>query len=483
MAATRLIPLHINKGKTIARCLAERTDYSQNGEKTSGGEYVTSYACDPETADQEFLLSKRQYEHITGRHQSRDIIAYQIRQSFKPGEVTPELANKIESTIGNEENEAETFNAFDSLRTLVSNIPIRYVVDNVIVSTLDDSTTTIPYSVVLTPVQTPYMGVDNWGKYLYNSFITLMGPISSPWYAQMFGAPDDVTGYDDAVAYVKQVESQIAAYSVHKSAGTEFKAWVERASSAKAGITAYSSGETDGSFRIETDNETAAYDEDGKLTFTGNAVLEVTALSGKDGVLYIQDDEGNVKTIVIDVVEPHTCHSDTWRVELAPSEEYDGYRAKCCDICGDTIAVETLSICSEHNYGDWIIEREATEDSMGIRYHECQNCYARETEYLPIVTEIFDMQLLQYGENITVAVNGTALVNEQTVDIKAGSTFTVASEFDCIVAYSTDSGATFNRLEGDRVSEEESCGEMRQEMEKLMFMISLKYWIIWKIQN
>lgn len=95
MAATRLIPLHINKGKTIARCLAERTDYSQNGKKTKGGEYVTSYECDPETADQEFLLSKRQYEHITGRHQSRDIIAYQIRQSFKPGEVTPELANKI----------------------------------------------------------------------------------------------------------------------------------------------------------------------------------------------------------------------------------------------------------------------------------------------------------------------------------------------------------------------------------------------------
>lgn len=95
MAATRLIPLHVNKGKTIARCLAERTDYSQNGKKTKGGEYVSSYECDPETADQEFLLSKRQYEHITGRHQSRNIIAYQIRQSFKPGEVTPELANKI----------------------------------------------------------------------------------------------------------------------------------------------------------------------------------------------------------------------------------------------------------------------------------------------------------------------------------------------------------------------------------------------------
>ena len=58
MAASRLIPLHINKGKTIAQCLADRTDYSQNAEKTNGGEFISSYECDPETADQEFLLSK-----------------------------------------------------------------------------------------------------------------------------------------------------------------------------------------------------------------------------------------------------------------------------------------------------------------------------------------------------------------------------------------------------------------------------------------
>ena len=95
MAACRLIALHINKGKTIAQCLADRTDYSQNAEKTNGGEYISSYECDPETADQEFLLSKRQYLQMTGRTQEHDVIAYQIRQSFKPGEITPEKANEI----------------------------------------------------------------------------------------------------------------------------------------------------------------------------------------------------------------------------------------------------------------------------------------------------------------------------------------------------------------------------------------------------
>lgn len=95
MAATRLIALHVNKGKTVAQCLADRTDYSQNAEKTNDGEFISSYECDPKTADEEFLLTKRQYQHITGRQQKNDIIAYQIRQSFKPGEITPKEANQV----------------------------------------------------------------------------------------------------------------------------------------------------------------------------------------------------------------------------------------------------------------------------------------------------------------------------------------------------------------------------------------------------
>ena len=95
MAATRLIALHVNKGKSVAQCLADRTDYSQNAAKTNDGEFISSYECDPKTADEEFLLSKRQYQHITGRQQKNNIIAYQIRQSFKPGEITPEEANRV----------------------------------------------------------------------------------------------------------------------------------------------------------------------------------------------------------------------------------------------------------------------------------------------------------------------------------------------------------------------------------------------------
>ena len=95
MAATRLIALHKNKGKTVAACLKSRTDYVQNPDKTEQGELVSCHECSPLTVDEEFMLTKRQYELVTGRRQKSDVIAYQIRQSFKPGEITAEEANKV----------------------------------------------------------------------------------------------------------------------------------------------------------------------------------------------------------------------------------------------------------------------------------------------------------------------------------------------------------------------------------------------------
>ena len=95
VATTRIIPMHRNKGKTLSHCLTARTDYAKNPEKTHDGELVSSFACDPQTVDAEFLLFKREYKSITGRSHERDVIAYQVRQSFRPGEITPEEANRV----------------------------------------------------------------------------------------------------------------------------------------------------------------------------------------------------------------------------------------------------------------------------------------------------------------------------------------------------------------------------------------------------
>ncbi|MBO5273274.1 MAG: relaxase/mobilization nuclease domain-containing protein, partial [Clostridia bacterium] len=95
MAATRIIPMHQHKQKSLLRCLSERTNYAADSTKTADGELISSFACDHKTAAAEFALAKREYQMLTGRKQERDVIAYQIRQSFKPGGVTAEEANRI----------------------------------------------------------------------------------------------------------------------------------------------------------------------------------------------------------------------------------------------------------------------------------------------------------------------------------------------------------------------------------------------------
>lgn len=95
MAATRLIAMHLNKGRSIGQCIKDRTDYAQNPEKTDGGQLVSSYECDPKLVEEQFAIAKREYLQKTGRRYQGDVIAYQIRQAFKPGEITPEEANRI----------------------------------------------------------------------------------------------------------------------------------------------------------------------------------------------------------------------------------------------------------------------------------------------------------------------------------------------------------------------------------------------------
>ena len=87
--------MHITKGKTLAQSISDRTEYGLNPEKTNGGELTSAYACDPRSFVAEVLVSKRQYKHFTGKEEKNDVLAYQVRQSFKPGEVTPEEANQI----------------------------------------------------------------------------------------------------------------------------------------------------------------------------------------------------------------------------------------------------------------------------------------------------------------------------------------------------------------------------------------------------
>lgn len=63
--------------------------YGDNPDKTEKQLYSTGINCDAEFAYQQFMTVKMQYGKIDG------ILGYHGYMSFKPGEVTPELAHKI----------------------------------------------------------------------------------------------------------------------------------------------------------------------------------------------------------------------------------------------------------------------------------------------------------------------------------------------------------------------------------------------------
>lgn len=96
MATTRIMPLHCGKGRSVGKAISDIIDYVKNPEKTDHGRLITSHGCNSQIADAEFLFAKQQYIKKTGRARGEDdVIAYHLRQSFVPGEITPEEANRL----------------------------------------------------------------------------------------------------------------------------------------------------------------------------------------------------------------------------------------------------------------------------------------------------------------------------------------------------------------------------------------------------
>ena len=97
MAATRIMPIHLNKGGTPAKALSDVIGYVGNPEKTDKGYLISSFHCSKETAAADFMLLRQSYLQRTGwtPKKGKEILAYHVRQSFSPGEITPREANRL----------------------------------------------------------------------------------------------------------------------------------------------------------------------------------------------------------------------------------------------------------------------------------------------------------------------------------------------------------------------------------------------------
>lgn len=67
MAISNLMPRKTMRSRTRLQSMAERHKYDQKPEKTRDGEFVYDYQCTPESAEEEFEISKQLYHQLTGR--------------------------------------------------------------------------------------------------------------------------------------------------------------------------------------------------------------------------------------------------------------------------------------------------------------------------------------------------------------------------------------------------------------------------------
>ena len=81
MAVTKILAKDARLDKLIR--------YVVNPKKTGEQAFVSSVGCVPETAARTWMDTKRRFGRSDG------VQAYHLIQSFRPGEITPELAHEI----------------------------------------------------------------------------------------------------------------------------------------------------------------------------------------------------------------------------------------------------------------------------------------------------------------------------------------------------------------------------------------------------
>ena len=313
------------------------------------------------------------------------------------------LGNQLSS--GGEET--RKFDLFDSIRTLISAIPIRFVLSDVFMTGDEANTTSIPWSYSTTPDRVQYFGVTDLSRTLMSYIQYGFGSMyedTVPGILQLVPGLDDPFHKGEAEEYLQTVQDQVTQLKATAASGsTTFRVWLERADS----LSLLSDEEPAADFLLSCDSDTAKL-ENGVLTFTGDALMSVTPTSQAGGVLHIEDSDGHTYTYNLSVVAPHTCTPGAREMVVQPTEAYDGFAVRCCPVCGDILEVELLTtddLCENHAFGPWETETEATHTAGGLQHRQCALCGAE--EYRATETKPYTQEELQ----VTIGGDDAVLTN------------------------------------------------------------------------
>ncbi len=297
------------------------------------------------------------------------------------------LGNSISST----DSSTKSFNVFDSIRTLISAIPVVFTLQEYFLVEDEDNTTSIPYSVSVLPNTPHYFGVSNLGRHLSNILTVAARDFikdSLPSYFLLLPGVNNELSTEDAKREIAVVENEIAQFKAKSATGdVKYKAYIVRnEEQTKAKMLRAAANTATNGFELSSDAEDAVI-ENGVLTFTGDAIINVKPLSTQGGTLVVEADDGTKYEYDLNVVEQHECDEDDYEVIISPTADYDGFAVKCCSVCEDVMDVVILSSSDcEHTFGAWTNEITPTCNECGLRSHSCSKCGFEESEILDIDT-------------------------------------------------------------------------------------------------
>ena len=219
---------------------------------------------------------------------------------------------------------------------LISCIDARYFLSDVVVTTMEGSTTSIPWEVETVPVEgnrTVRRILDTLSDELKSSLIGDMKDVFVDIIDIESGADGDITAiYENMKSIVDIIEAAggLLTYEIITPTDAEVRVWVERTYDTEAvsdenSANTFSLMSLDNSlsqdygyFTIKSDSPDA-YVEDGKMVLKGRQFIEVTASGGDQGTLYVEYADGTIDSFKIATEEEPDFYTSAEQFEFDES--------------------------------------------------------------------------------------------------------------------------------------------------------------------
>ncbi len=275
---------------------------------------------------------------------SKDANFYTVWDAARIQELSEEMGGLL-AEARNPEN-CRDYDIYGDIKKVIKAVPVNFWFKDLFVTTLEGSTTSIPYTVTMIPSEERYASVSNISNYYYNLLTGAIDRLSQPWYTEIMGEIRDPEGVAAANEIIKTDIDKTLTFAVTDVSGdTRFRAWVE--------------GEEGKTFSVSSTAEGAETTEGG-VNFTGPAYLLINATDVGRGTLYVEkvsdvatfSADTNRYSFAIEAVAPHDCGSDCWIEIVTPYGDNDGYEAKYCDVCQTLMGMRTMDAtsCSSGSY-------------------------------------------------------------------------------------------------------------------------------------